>query len=186
MGSITKILKLYVMKKLALTIGTFLALFIISCEGPDGPPGPPGPPGADGVNIVGETYELANINFTNNANDVQYTFSQSLVEGDAVLVYRLESITDGLDVWEPLPTATFTFSDGNFLQYRFNYTLGDVIIIAESNDLSTIDPSLTQNQVFRIVVVPSDLLSTLDTNNLEAVMKSLNMNESNVQKLQMN
>lgn len=174
------------MKKLTLTIGTFLALFIISCEGPSGPPGPQGLEGLPGVNIVGETYEVANISFSPNANDFQFKFPEGLVDGDAVLVYRLEAVEDGLDIWEPLPTATFTFSDGNFLQYRFNYTLGDVFIIAESNNLSTIDQALVKNQVFRIVVVPSDMVSSLDTNNLEAVMKSLNMNEKNVQKIQMN
>ncbi|WP_262709924.1 hypothetical protein [Flagellimonas onchidii] len=40
------------MNKFSTIIGVFLAIFVISCEGPEGPPGfdgDPGAPGADGI-----------------------------------------------------------------------------------------------------------------------------------------
>ena len=77
------------MKKVTF-IGVFLALFAISCEGPTGPPGYDG---LDGVNIVGETYEIDNVDFSVANHTVRFTFPQNIVNGDAVLVYRLEDFT---------------------------------------------------------------------------------------------
>lgn len=169
------------MKKNILSLGIFIALFMFSCEGPEGPPGRDGDPG---VNIVGQTYEIANVNFSSNKVDERFVFPVSNVDGDAVLVYRLEEVDSGLDVWEPLPTATIFFSNGGFFQYRFNYTLGDVDIIAESDDIDAVPAEFTQNQVFRIVVVPSDLASTIDTKSLNEVMNLLNITENDIQNIQ--
>jgi len=114
---------------------------------------------------------------------VRYTFPENIIDGDAVLVYRLEAVDNGLDIWEPLPTATIFFDDGGFLQYRFNYTLGDVDIIIESDDLSLIDNEFMLNQVFRIIVVPSDLISGLDTNNMYNLMDQLSLDKNNFKTL---
>jgi len=168
------------MKKITL-FGIFLAVFAISCEGPMGPPGFDGLDGLDAE--IGKTYELANVNFSVGTNTVRYTFPENIIDGDAVLVYRLEAVDNGLDIWEPLPTATIFFDDGGFLQYRFNYTLGDVDIIIESDDLSLIDNEFMLNQVFRIIVVPSDLISGLDTNNMYNLMDQLSLDKNNFKTL---
>tara|TARA_R110000868_G_scaffold267026_2_gene526291 strand:+ start:583 stop:1089 length:507 start_codon:yes stop_codon:yes gene_type:complete len=165
------------MKKVTL-LGIFLAVFAISCEGPQGPPG------FDGVNIVGATYEIDNVDFAVGTNTIRYTFPQDLANGDAVLVYRLEAVQDGLDIWEPLPTATIFFEGGGFLQYRFNYTIADVDIIIESDDLATIGTEFMLNQVFRIIVVPSDLIGTIDTSNIDNVLNLIGQN--NIQTIDFN
>ncbi|WP_194768670.1 hypothetical protein [Tamlana sp. I1] len=167
------------MKKTVLSIVTFVALFIVSCEGPQGPPG------ADGISIdiVGQTYEITNVNFSATQDLERFFFPNNLVDGDAVLVYRLEGVDNGLDIWEPLPTATIFFDDGGFFQYRFNYTIGDVDIIAESDDLNAIGADLMLNQTFRIVVMPSDMAATINTNKLEDVMKYLNIKEMDIQNI---
>ncbi|WP_156125317.1 hypothetical protein [Cellulophaga sp. Hel_I_12] len=168
------------MKKFTL-FGIFLALFFISCEGPMGPPGFDGLDGLDAE--IGKTYELANVNFAVGSNTVRYTFPENIIDGDAVLVYRLEAVDNGLDIWEPLPTATIFFDGGGFLQYRFNYTLGDVDIIIESDDLSLIDNEFMLNQVFRIIVLPSDLISGLDTSNMYNLMDQLSLDKNNFKTL---
>lgn len=160
------------MKKVTL-LGIFLAVFAISCEGPQGPPGFDG---LDGEVIVGATYEIDNVDFAVGTNTINYTFPQDLVNGYAVLVYRLEDVFNGFDVWEPLPTATIFFEGGGFLQYRFNYTIADVDIIIESDDLSTISPDFMLDQVFRIIVVPSDLIGTVDTSNIDNVINLVGKN----------
>lgn len=162
-------------------LGIFLALFTISCEGPVGPPGFNGLDGLDAE--VGATYEVANVNFSVNENTVRFSFPQDLVNGDAVLVYRLEAVEDGLDIWEPLPTATIFFDGGGFLQYRFNYTLGDVDIIIESDDLSLVDNEFMLDQVFRIIVLPSDLLIGVDTSNMFNLMNQLSLDVNQFEKL---
>ena len=111
------------------------------------------------------------------------TGPQNIVNGDAVLVYRLEDVQGGLDIWEPLPTATIFFEDGGFLQYRFNYTVGDVDIIIESDNLGLIGDDFMLDQVFRIIVVPSDLIATIDTSNINNVMDVLGINPKEIQKI---
>tara|TARA_R110002033_G_scaffold48501_2_gene94795 strand:- start:17715 stop:18236 length:522 start_codon:yes stop_codon:yes gene_type:complete len=170
------------MKKLTV-LGIFLAVFAISCEGPAGPPGFDG---TDGVNIVGETYEVDNVDFTPAENTVRFTFPQNIVNGDAILVYRLEDVQDGLDIWEPLPTATIFFEGGGFLQYRFNYTIGDVDIIIESDDLALIGDEFMLDQVFRIIVLPSDLIGTIDTSNINTVMAQLGLSKNDIHKIDLN
>tara|TARA_R110000868_G_scaffold45958_2_gene152173 strand:+ start:5552 stop:6073 length:522 start_codon:yes stop_codon:yes gene_type:complete len=170
------------MKKLTV-LGIFLAVFAISCEGPAGPPGFDG---TDGVNIVGETYEVDNVDFTPAENTVRFTFPQNIVNGDAILVYRLEDVQDGLDIWEPLPTATIFFEGGGFLQYRFNYTIGDVDIIIESDDLALIGDEFMLDQVLRIIVLPSDLIGTIDTSNINTVMAQLGLSKNDIHKIDLN
>ena len=166
------------MKKL-LALLVLFAVILTSCTGD------PGPPGEDGINIVGETYETPPIDFSSSNNSFRYTFPNNIIDGDAVLVYRLEDVVDGLDVWEPLPTATIFFGDGGFLQYRFNYTIGDVDIILESDDIALAGSEFTQDQIFRIVIVPSDLIAEFngDFSNIKEVMSALDLQESDVKKL---
>ena len=49
--------------------------------------------------------------------------------GDAVMVYILWDVVDGLDVWRALPQTIFLES-GAF-QYNFDYTTGDVQIFID-------------------------------------------------------
>jgi hypothetical protein len=167
------------MKKFTL-LGIFLAVFAISCEGPAGPPGFDGFDGVDGINIVGKTYEIANVDFTPQENSIRVTFNQDLVNGDAVLVYRLESVDGNLDVWEPLPTTIF-LEGTSFLQYRYLYTLQDVDIIIESDVLENISDQFMLDQVFRIIVLPSDLIGTIDTSNIYTVMDQLSLTNTDIQ-----
>lgn len=162
-------------------LGIFLALFAISCEGPMGPAGFDGLDGADAE--IGRTYEVDNVNFSVGANTVRFTFPKKIIDGDAVLVYRLEGVDGNLDIWEPLPTAIIFFDGGGFLQYRFNYTLGDVDIIIESDDLASVGNEFTRNQVFRIMVIPSDLISGLDTSNMFNLMNQLGMDKKDFKTL---
>lgn len=165
------------MKKI-ITLVIATVFIFTACEGPEGPPGEPG------INIVGETFQYNNVNFTD-ANNYSFraTFDPPLVNGDAMLVYRLEAVDGDLDIWEPLPTALFYNTDtGDDLQYRFNYTRGDVDILIESSDHTAFGADLLSNQVFRVVIIPSDMMNSVDTDNIHAVMKAANIKA--VQKFQ--
>jgi hypothetical protein len=72
------------------------------------------------------------------------------------------------------------------LQYNFDHTFFDVSIFLESDfDLGTLQPGDTENQIFRIAVLPADFLqgSKMDVSDLRAVMASLNVSEKDIQKL---
>lgn len=166
------------MKKLTV-LGIFLAVFAISCEGPQGPAG------FDGDALVGDTYEIDNVDFNEIDNTIAVQFNQDIVNGDAVLVYRLDGVDNNLDIWEPLPTTIF-LEGTSYLQYRFNYTLADVEIIVESDNLNAISDDFMLNQVFRIVVLPSDLIGTVDTSNFNAVMTELGLQSNDIQTIDFN
>jgi len=169
------------------TITRILMLFTVvlfgACLGEEGPMGPSG---EDGINIVGTVYEI-NGNFTS-ANDysLYYKFPQNLVDGDIVMVYVLwEQVSNGkggmLDVWRALPQTTFL--SGGALQYNFDYTVGDVKVYLDGDiDRTTLPSADTNNQIFRIAVIPADLAinKSIDLNNLSAVMGSMKLSPGQI------
>ncbi|WP_162984922.1 hypothetical protein [Mesonia aquimarina] len=145
------------MKKLILIC---LSIFtLIACEGDRGPQGPPG---FDGQNILGSTIE-----FTADfplSNEVYFDFFDNgieVFESDAILVYRSEqTISDPsgpINVWKQLP-QTIYFNNGTELAYNFDHTFEDVRIFIEgTTNFDTLNPDeYYNNQLFRIVIVPSD------------------------------
>jgi hypothetical protein len=123
-------------------------------------------------------------NFTSSNNyTVKFIFPYTIISSDMVLVYRLTGTSNGNDLWEFLP-ETHYFADGtrNF-GYNFDFTRNDVQIYLEGNNLGTLDAAYRLNQIFRIVVVPADLIYGIDKNNYPAVMSALKINENQIQKI---
>ena len=105
----------------------------------------------------------ATVDFTANNEFQQLVTIPSNVEvfeSDVILVYLLEDVvSDGnggsLDVWSQLP-QTFFVSQGT-LVYNFDYTFVDVRLFLDGNfDLNTLGSEFTNDQTFRIAVVPSE------------------------------
>jgi len=183
------------MKKTALFIGTFLMLFITSCEGPAGPPGfdgLDGLDGQDGVNILGKILEIEGDFTVENDYALFFEFPQTVevFESDIVLVYLLwdqteDSNGEAVDIWRLLPQTRIL--DQGLLQYNFDHTFLDVNIFLESDfDLATLPTGDTDNQVFRIAIIPSDFGSKMDKSNIDAVMRSLNVKESDIRRIRLN
>jgi len=141
--------------------------------------------------IIGQTFEVENINFIApiGVNDVTVNVpvpnSIEVFDSDVALVFILDPITtasEGIDVFEPLPRIFF-FDNAGFAQYRFNFifdqTSGifDLDLTLESDDLAGLDASFTNNQIFRIVIVPSEFASAPENQNLTLgqVMSKLNL-----------
>ena len=51
------------------------------------------------------------------------------------------------------------------------------------NNLQTVSDQYRYNQVIRIVIVPASFATTIDKNNLESVMSTLKMNDTQIQKI---
>jgi hypothetical protein len=161
------------MKNLLLFLALSATVFLTSCEGD------PGPPGEPGINILGQVFEVT-VNFTP-GNDfsqvVDFPSNVEVFESDAVLVYLLEDVIPGgggtIDVWSQLP-QTF-FIGNNTLVYNFDHTFLDVRLFLDGNfDLTTLGSAFTDNQTFRIAIVPSEfadanmsMAELLETINLE-------------------
>ena len=165
------------MKKIASFL-FLLALIFTSCSDDD----------VD-FDTIGETYELTNINFTPANNfAIGFTFPNPIFDSDGILVYRLENVFDGLDVWEPLPTSNYFIENtGGELFYRFNYTRNDVDILIESPNLGLITDDFTLNQVFRIIVVPSAFAENpdFDISNIDTVLSRLNVTPDEIKTIKM-
>lgn len=139
------------MKHVFLTLVSLNLLFS-SCQGPEGPPGVPG------ENILGKVIEVSiDLDHSNGYQQVvTLPLDVEVFESDAILVYRHEGIFDTADIWTPLPTTYFDAGGGTFL-YTFNHTYFDVKFFLDGNfNLNTLGPEWTQNQLFRIAIVPAE------------------------------
>ena len=154
------------MKKSGIIMSLLLVLSLVACKGDRGPQGPPG------TNILGKVFETT-VNF-NSANNfgvfIDFPNNVEVFESDAVLVYLLEEIVDGdIDVWTPLPQTYFT--DYGTMIYSFNQSFLDLKIFLDADfPLGNLSSSFTQNQTFRIAVVPSEFAN--DNVSMEELMAS--------------
>ncbi len=162
------------MKRILSIISVF-ALLLTSCVGDQGPPGFDGFDGQNGE--TAPAFETDFINFTS-GNDynviVEYPFE--VFSGEVTLVYILweDNAGEDQDIWRLIP-QTVIFEDGNDLVYNFDHTQIDVSLFLEGSNLDILDSAFTQDQVFRIVVIPTTNFNRLDTSDLKAVMKSYNI-----------
>lgn len=151
-----------------------------ACKGLDGKDG------LDGDALLGSVFEIEGDFTSQNAWRLHFTFPNSIevFESDVVLVYILWEQANNLDVWRLLP-QTIVLSEG-ILQYNYDYTLVKVQIFLDGTlDLNTLLPAESQNQVFRIVVLPADfaLNLSLDVSNYNLVLKSLGLDMKPVEKI---
>lgn len=169
------------MKNLILFLALSSGLIFTSCTGD---PGPPGPQGEPGVNILGQVFEVT-VDFTP-GNDfsrlIQFPSNVEVYESDVVMVYLLEDVVQGnggsIDVWSQLP-QTFFVNQGT-LVYNFDHTFLDVRLFLDGNfDLSTLGSAFTDDQTFRIAVVPSEFAS--DHMSMNELMRILNVDASQIE-----
>lgn len=168
MGFDKLIEKLLYMKRLLSIVAVFTTL-LMACEGPPGPPGPPGYDGLDGSIIASSAFEIE-INF-NNSNNFEYVelYGFEVFPSDVTLVYILWETINGQDIWRLMP-QTVIFDD-EILIYNFDFTQEDVRFFLDGNiNFNTLDDVWTQNQVFRVVVVPADNIDGIDVSDINAVL----------------
>lgn len=188
------------MKKSILYFAALLALLAASCvgadgyDGRDGFDGLDGLDGQDGVNILGQVVDIEGSFNASNEYSILYEFPQSVevFETDVVLVYLLWDQTedsDGVpvDIWRLMPQTRIL--DQGLLQYNYDHTFFDVNLFLEANfDLGTLPSGDTDNQVFRIAVIPAEAAagSRFDRGNIDAVMQLLGVAEKDIQKVHVN
>ncbi|MBO0331786.1 collagen-like protein [[Muricauda] lutisoli] len=192
------------MNKFSTILGAVIVFVFAACEGPQGPPGFDGLDGLDGLDgadgIQGQVVEVEGVNFGYDAEanlfSTLITFSDvtdfEVFESDAVLVYRHDGIIDlndgtTADAWTQIPQNYF-LNEGT-IQYVFAHTFVDVELFIDGNfDLSTLSTDFTDNQLFRIVFVPSEYAESpdFDASNIESVMSHLNIDEEHITTLDVN
>lgn len=144
------------MKKILLFI--LVVASVAACRGPRGYQGDPG------VNILGQTFEVrVSFGYEPAPNLwsalIDIPNGVSVYDSDAILVYRLETVSSStggtIDTYSLIP-QDFFLNEG-IIEYVYNHTANDVEILIDGNfNLSNLNPVFTDNQIFRIVVVPSE------------------------------
>ena len=156
--------------------------FILTSCGSDGPPGPQGPPGEDGLYLIGVTYRY-NVEFTYLPNENLYSAFLEFPPAepsDGILVYR-RALIENVETWSLIP-QNFFLPEG-IIQYVYTHTNEDVELIIDGNyNLSNLSNQYTRNQVFRVIVVPSDFEATsgVDVKDMEAVLRSINVQDKDI------
>lgn len=150
----------------------------VACEGPMGPEGLPG---EDGLIIASKAFEIE-VDFTE-ANDYSHVepYGFEVLTSDVTLVYVLWDVENGKDIWRLLPQQVF-FDEG-LMQYNFDFTDVDVKLFLDATfPLPMVSNQWTANQVFRIVVVPADLVGRPNYSDYEATMERFNMTDTDFQR----
>lgn len=152
---------------------------MVSCiegRGPSGPEGPQGPEGPAGP--VGQAYEVqASFNEGNEYSVISaFPDEVEVLETDVVAVYLLWDVDEdtGNDIWQPLPVSVF-FDDGE-LQYGFDHTVADVkLFLTGDTNLNTVGDEFTQDQIFRVAVLPVDYVQAnkVNLNSMDEVMQGI-------------
>ncbi|TYA59274.1 hypothetical protein [Formosa maritima] len=157
------------MKNIFIVLMAFSCIIFTSCEGPEGPPG------NDGGLIVAPAFEIE-LDFTagNNYEFIE-PYGFEIYPYDMTLVYILWEIDNGQDIWRLVP-QTVLFEDSTLI-YNFDFTRNDVRFFLDGTvNFNTLDPSWTQNQIFRVVIVPADNVGKQNFNDLNSVMEAYNIN----------
>ncbi len=187
------------MRKIAtLIIGVLFALTSCGTDSVEGPPGPPGPEGPSGVNgFIGTAIDITGDFNASNEYTLSLFFNETNIEvfeSDAVLVYLKTGegqVVNGapVEIFRALPQTYF--QGDKTVQYNYDFTFLDVYIFLDGInsdgtelDFASLDPEFRLNQKFRIIVIPAEFAQTrqanLDLTDMKAVMKALNIKESDV------
>lgn len=174
------------MKKIFILFAVVGLVAFSSCEGPEGPVGPPGQDAP-----VSEVIEREVDFGTNNGFSVTIPLVPAIYQNDVVLVYHLYAIENGVDVWRLIP-QTYYMTDGGALDFNYDYTLNRVnVFLGADFPLASLSTDWTQDQVFRIVIVPADFFGTgksvnkADYSDYNAVIKKYSINDSNITRVKL-
>lgn len=169
-----------------------LALFGLvvfqACEGPLGPEGPQGPQGENGITVVSEVFEVeVDFNAANNYSEV-FTFDPVIVESDVVLSFVLWEVDGETPIWRAMPQTAY-FEQGGVLVYNYDFTRSDFSLFLDGNlDLSTLSADWTDNQLFRVVVLPGDFASAnarIDLTDYAAVTQLLGLTDEDFKRIEL-
>ena len=161
------------MKKLTAILLAFATLVLVSCEGDMGPMGPPGEDG-----FIGSVFEVEGDFTPGNGYSflTDYPGSITVYDSDVVLVYILWEVDNGTDIWRLCPQTVVL--DEGVIQYNFDYTLSDVRIFLEFTiPEAELNPGETQNQIFRVAVLPADFAASksVDVNDFNSILQAPNL-----------
>ena len=136
---------------------------------------------------ISEVFEVTRSFNTGNNFSTFVDLGTPIYSSDMILVYHLYDVVGGEDVWRLMP-QTYYFNDGGELDYNFDFTRNDVSIFLDANfPLIDLSSAWTQNQTFRIVIIPGYFSNRsaqqIDFNDYNAVLQAYGINPSSIKKI---
>lgn len=134
---------------------------------------------------IAEVFEVTTSFGLSNNYSRLVTFNPPIYSSDMVLVYHLYDVINGADVWRIMP-QTYYFDNGAELDYNFDFTKYDVNLFLDSNvSLNSFTSGWTQNQTFRLVVVPGAFTNrmSVDYSDYNKTIEMLGYKDSKIKKL---
>jgi hypothetical protein len=133
---------------------------------------------------ISEVFEVTRSFGPQNEFSSLVALNPPIFASDVVLVYMLWDVdNNGEPIWRLMP-QTVQLLEGD-LQYNYDFTRFDVNLFLSSLDfnLAILGPEWTQNQTFRIVIVPGFFSNRVDYRDYNAVMNHLGLTEADVKKI---
>jgi len=139
------------------------------------------------ADLLAEVFEVRTSFTAANNYSRLVTLNPPIYNSDMVLVYRLFDVLNGQSLWRQLPQAVY-LPQGE-LDYNFDFTRNDINIFLESDfDLATLGAFWSQNQVFRVVIIPGYFSNknkkAIDFNDYNAVVKAFNIKDNQIKIIQ--
>ena len=136
---------------------------------------------------ISEVFEVTRSFNTGNGFSTFVDLGTPIYASDMILLYHLYDVVGGEDVWRLMP-QTYYFNEGGELDYNFDFTRNDVSIFLDANfPLIDLSSAWTQNQTFRIVIVPGYFSNRsaqqIDFNDYDAVIQAYGINPSSIKKI---
>lgn len=138
----------------------------------------------DTISEVWEYNNNVNFLFSNNYTRT-LVFPRPIFNSDMILLYRLDGVFNGQDVWKIMP-QTFYFNDGTLdFRYDFDFTTTEAVVFLEGFDLESISLAFRTNQVIRVVVIPGFFgnKKSINHEDYKAVMEGYKIDDSKVFKV---
>jgi hypothetical protein len=139
------------------------------------------------ADLLAEVFEVRTSFTAANNYSRLVTLNPPIYNSDMVLVYRLFDVVNGQNLWRQLPQAVY-LPQGE-LNYNFDFTRNDIEIFLESDfDLATLGAFWSQNQVFRVVIIPGYFSNknnnAIDFNDYNAVVKAFKIKDNQIKSIQ--
>lgn len=139
-----------------------------------------------------QAFEIKNVNLNkvaaneyNLSSTFNYEIGGNLYDDETVLIYRLTgTVNSNTPVWQLIP-RTLSFSNGDVLEYYFDFSKVDFVITAYGNYNLLNRSEFIDNQTYRIVILSSDLLSSVNKENYNEVIAKVNIKEEQIEILKL-
>lgn len=134
---------------------------------------------------ISEVFEVTTSFGPSNNYSRLVTFNPPIYNSDVVLVYHLYEVNNGADVWRLMP-QTYYLQGLGALDYNYDFTKYDVSLFLDADfDLGYLTPEWSQNQTFRLVVVPGAFSNkkAVDYTDYEATIAMLGYNNMAIKKI---